>query len=80
VVGGAQRSLRIDVEMAGEVDHGKQQVADLGRRLTAPAGRDLGFDLVALLADLGQHRQRIVPVEADLAGFGLEIQGAGEGG
>ena len=32
LVGGAQRGLRIDVEMAGEIDHGEQQVADLGLR------------------------------------------------
>ena len=45
----------------------------------ALAGRDLGFDLVGFLADLGEHRQRIVPVEADLAGLGLQLQRAGEG-
>ena len=66
--------------MAGQIDHGKQQIADLGRGLVAVAGGDLGFDLVALLADLGQHRHRIVPVEADLAGLGLQLQRAGEGG
>ena len=48
--------------------------------LLAVARGDLGFDLVAFLADLGQHRHRIVPVEADLAGLGLQLQRAGEGG
>ena len=80
LVGRAQRRLRVGIEMAGQVDHGKQQIADLGRGLVAVAGSDLGFDLVAFLADLGQHRQRIVPVEADLAGLVLQLQRAGEGG
>ena len=48
--------------------------------MSAVAGSDLGFDLVAFLADLGQNRERIVPVEADLAGLVLEFQRAGEGG
>ena len=36
--------------------------------------------LVGLLADFGQHRQRIVPVEANLAGLGLQLERAGKGG
>ena len=61
----AQHAFRIGVEMAGEVDHREQQIADLGRRFGRSPGVELGFDLVGLLADLGEHRARIVPVEAD---------------
>ena len=38
------------------------------------------LDLVGLLADFPQHRARIVPVEADLARLGLQLQRAGERG
>ena len=37
---------------------------------------ELGFDFVGFLADLGEHRARVVPVEADLAGFLLELERA----
>ena len=43
------------------------------------AGLDVGLDLVGLFADLGQHRQRIVPVESDLAGLLLELERARQG-
>ena len=46
----------------------------------ARAGVELGFDLVGFLADLGEHRARIVPVEADPAGLVLQLEGAGQRG
>ena len=79
LVGRAQRRLRIGIEVAGEIDHREQQIADLGCGRIASAGLDIGLDLVGLLADLGQHRQRIVPVEADLAGLLLQLQRARQG-
>ncbi len=65
--------------MAGEVDHREQEVADLGTCGGTIAGSELGLDLVRLLADLGQHRERVVPIEADLAGLGLQFERTGEG-
>ena len=65
--------------MAGEVGHREQQVADLGGRRIALAALDVGLDLVRLLADLRQHRERIVPVEADLAGLLLQLERARQG-
>jgi hypothetical protein len=66
--------------MAREIDHREQQVADLCRGLGALAARDLGLDLGCLLADLRQHRHWVIPVEADLAGLGLQLERAGERG
>ncbi len=67
--------------MAGEVDDGEQQIADFRRRPRALSPASIAcFDLVGLLADLGEHRQRIVPVEADLAGLLLQLERAGQGG
>ena len=53
VVGGAQRLLRVDAHMAGQVDAGEQQVADLVDALggVGVGGEGLGA-LVELLADL----------------------------
>src|SRR5262249_61440595 len=65
--------------MTGEVDPREQEVADLGTRGGTIAGSKLGLDLVRLLADLGEHRARVVPIEADLAGLGLQFKRAGEG-
>src|SRR5262245_9979133 len=65
--------------MTGEVDHSKQKVADLGTGGGTIAGGELGLDLVRLLADLGEHRERVVPIEADLAGLGLQFERTGEG-
>src|SRR5882672_12071234 len=80
LIGGAQHRLRIGIEMAREVDDRKQQVARLGSRLLAVATySDRGFDLVSFLSDLRQHRHRIVPVEAHLAGLLLQLERAGEG-
>ena len=72
----AQRSLRIDVEMAGEVDGGKQEVADLVRQPFRRAIADFRFDLRDLLAQLGDDGANVVPVEPDLAGLLLQFQRA----
>ena len=65
--------------MAGKIDHREQEVADLaGRRRPISCG-DLGLDLVRFLSDLGQHRERIIPIEADPAGFSLQFERARDG-
>ena len=46
---------------------------------SALARRNFSLDLVCLLADLGEHSVRIVPVEADHAGLGLQLERTGEG-
>ena len=73
----AQNAFRVGAQMAGEVDHREQQIADLGRRRGFVGAIELGFDLVGFLADFGEHRARVVPVEADAAGLVLQLQGAG---
>src|SRR5262249_12509690 len=70
---------RINIEMAGKVDDREQEVADLGTGGGTIAGGGLGLDLVRLLAGLGEHRERGVPVEADFAGPGLPFERTGEG-
>src|SRR5579863_1424661 len=72
-VGAAQRGLGIDFQMAGEIGDDEEKIADLvtNRFLIAEAQRLV--DLVRLLAELGENRARVVPVEADLAGHLLEL-------
>ena len=70
----AQRRFGIDVEMAREVDHGKQEVADFAAKRLGVAGVDLRLDLIDLLPDLGEHGARVVPVEADLGRLLLQLQ------
>ena len=59
------------MQMAREIDGGEQQIADLRRRLLVSARSPIkrGLDLVGFFADFAQHGVRIVPVEADFAGF-----------
>ena len=64
--------------MTGEVNDGEQQIADLARDFLLRPGIELRADLVGFLADLCQHGLRIVPVEADLAGFLLQLERARE--
>ncbi len=59
--------------MPRQVDNREQQVADFGGRAVTVAAVDIGLDLVRLFTDLGQHRERIVPIEPDLAGLLLKF-------
>src|SRR5438552_2173739 len=70
----SQRGLGIDIEMTREVDHHEQEIADLPRNLVPLPGVKLGFDLVGFFANFSDHRLRIVPVEADLARFLLQLE------
>ncbi|MNG21011.1 hypothetical protein D3C84_1053300 [compost metagenome] len=65
-VGATQCSFGINLEVTRQIDHGKQQVADLvGDRLRVILGH--GFKhFVEFFAHLVQHRQSVRPVEADL--------------
>ena len=62
--------------MPGEIDDGKQQIAGLLRQLVGIVAVERGLDLVGFLADLVQHRARIVPVEADRGGLALQVHRA----
>ncbi len=59
--------------MAGEIDHGEQQIADLRGHPAFVATIEFRLDLVGFLADLGEDGARIVPVEANPAGLVLEL-------
>src|SRR5258708_29222016 len=77
-VGAAQSGLRIDFEMPGEVHGREEQVADFTRQRLYRTLRNLSFDLDDFLPDFLQDCVRIIPVEADFAGFLLQLQGPGE--
>ena len=78
-VGGSERPFGIDLEMAGQVRDGEQQVADLlgpprgAARPTSPAsaaaaaspGSEQLLELGDLLVELGDDFARLPPVEAD---------------
>ena len=76
-VGLAQGELRIDLQVACEVDHGKQQVADLVGLRGFVRRFDRDFGLGEFFADLGQDVPRVDPVEAG-AGGGVDFAGGGE--
>jgi hypothetical protein len=66
--------------VAGEVDYREQHVAHLqGHLVTAPGVQRL-LDLVQLLAELGEDRAGLAPVEAGPRRPLLELERAGEGG
>ena len=67
-------------EVAREINHGEQQIADLvgdTRRRRIAVGQ-FRLDLVDLLAELGEDGPGVVPVEADGRRLLLKLQGAGE--
>ena len=72
LVGLPQQRLGIGVQMAGEIDCGKEQVAHFrGRLIWIRFQRRL--DLVGLFANFTQHSADVVPVEPDFAGFALQL-------
>src|SRR5580692_5718254 len=77
-VGLPQHRFRIGAQMAREIDGGKQKIADFagGRGCVAI---ERGFDFIGFLADFVQHCPRIVPIEADFARLGLQLERPGKG-
>ena len=67
LIGAAQRGVRIDIEMAREIDDDEEQVANLVAQTLRRTIRSREFllDLADLLAHLGENGMRVVPVEAD---------------
>ena len=59
--------------MARQIDQCKQEIAGFFSEFVGIAAIERGFDLVGFLADLVQHRARIVPVEADAGGLALQF-------
>ncbi len=76
----ADRAFGIGIEMAREIGHRKEQIADLFARVGRVALGQGAFDLVGLFADFGQHRARVMPIETDRRGLALQLDGAGEAG
>src|SRR5689334_16285670 len=65
-VGATQRGFRINLEMPRQIDHGKQQVADLVGHGFWIVFRH-GFEhFIELFTHFIEHRQGVRPVEADL--------------
>jgi hypothetical protein len=75
-VGGAQRSLGVHVQVASQIRHRKEKIADLvGQRLGRTAAK-LGFDLSDLLPKFDEHCPDVIPVEPNLRSLLLELQRA----
>ena len=71
-IGAAQCHLRISADMTRQIDRREQEIAGLVGKLLRVAAIERRLDFVGLLADLGQHRPRIVPVETDDRGLVLQ--------
>ena len=75
---GPRRQLGVDADVAGDVDDGEQQVAELVGDLAGVAAGDGLAQLGQLLVDLGQRAGDVGPVEADLGRLARELLGVGE--
>src|SRR5262249_22637833 len=78
-VGATQGRFRVDADVARQVDHSETKIANLRRGSSLIPAHKLCLDLACFLTDFLEHRPRVVPVEAHLACFDLELEGAGEG-
>ena len=65
--------------MPRQIDQREQEVAGFLGEFIGVAAVERGLDLVGFLADLVQHRARIVPVEADGGGLALQLHRARQG-
>ena len=84
-VGAFESDFGIDAEFAGEVGHDEEEVSDLGLEfgrsfLSLGVFGEFLADLGEFFVDLFGNADGAGPVEADLAGFLLELGGAEEGG
>ena len=76
--GAAQGQLGVGAGVAGGVDDGEQEVAELPGDGVVVTGGERRTHLVELLADLVQRAIDIVPVEADLGRLALQLLGVGQ--
>ena len=73
--------VTVDLQVAGEIDHREQQIADLvGQLVGACTLVELGPEFGNLLFDLAQHLRWFRPVEADPRGPSLQLGRADESG
>src|SRR5262249_52765846 len=73
--GGAQGALGVEAQLAGQVDGGEEDVAQLALDVGLVAGGERVVQLVQLLVDLPARPAGVGPVEAD--GTGLLAGAAG---
>ena len=84
-VGAFESDFGVDAEFAGEIGDNEEKVADLGLEfgrsfLSLGVFSEFFADLGEFLVDLFDNTHGAGPVEADLAGFLLELGGAEESG
>lgn len=78
--GGGESGLAVDLELAGEVDDGEKEVAELLLDVAGFAGGEGLAEFRYLLLDLIKDGVGGLPVEADAGGLPLSILRAQEGG
>ena len=80
-IAATQRLFWIDIEVAGQIGDGKEEIADF---FAYPGFRrscaDFSFDFRHLFAHLGEYRFRIAPVKADARGLFLDLYRACQSG
>ena len=69
-VAAAQGGLGVDVEMAGEVHGGEEQVAELGFDFVGVGAGDLGVELGGFFGEFIEEAVGAGPVETNLRGAG----------
>ncbi len=79
LIGCDERGFRIDLKMAAQIDHGKQQVTIFLFDIRALLRRHSFLQLCGFLGDLVEDRCCLRPVEADFRGFLLEFQSTKQG-
>jgi len=79
-VAGLKRQLRIDPRLAGHVDHGEQEVADLLRHRLPPAALQGLEQLALFFLELPKETATIGPVESDAGRLRRDAQRLEEGG
>ena len=74
-----ERGLGVEVQFAGEIDHGEKQITEFildggdGRKKIGGRGGERGAQLGDFLVELGKDRLDIRPVEADAGGLLLRL-------
>ncbi len=79
-VGAAQGGLGLDPQMAAEVDHDEQQIAEFILKRVGILGVAGLFQFSGFFGDLGQHMASVGPVESHTGGTFLQFVGAQQGG
>src|SRR5690606_24119801 len=80
VVGAAQRILRLDAQMAAEIDHRKDEIAEFVLDLVLASRLHRLAQFPDLLLNLVEDRLRLRPVEADARRLLLQLERAYQAG